>query len=178
VKVKSLKGIFPIIFLTIVVLVSVALVTWTDSITKEEIARQEEQQLLEMLEEMFSDMDRYTFEDGIYTIYSDETEIGYAFLAVGKGYGGDINILVGLENDMTIKAVTITKQEETPGLGSRITGSSFTSQFAGLNSENIALKQNGGEIDAITGSTISSGAVVDAVRAAVIEKVESLEGRK
>ena len=177
-RLSTLKGVFPIIFLTIVVLVSVALVSGTDSLTKAEIKRQEEQQLLNRLKDMFPDMGRYTFDNDIYTIYSNGTEIGFAFLAVGRGYGGNINILVGLESEKSIKSITIISQEETPGLGSRITNSSFLDQFAGLNFEDIALKKDGGQIDAITGSTISSGAVADAVRAAAMEKVKALEDRK
>ena len=40
------------------------------------------------------------------------------------------------------------------------------------------MRQNGGQIDAITGATISSGAVVDAIRATVMEKIKSLENRE
>ncbi len=177
-KVKTLMGVFPIIFITIVALISVALVTATDSITRDKIEEQEEQQIQSMLEEMFPSMSEYTFEDDIYAIYSDGTGIGYVFLAVGKGYGGDIKILIGLEDETTIKGITIISQSETPGLGSRIAESSFASKFAGLNIGDVALKQDGGEIDGITGATISSGAVVDAVRTTAMEKVKSLRERE
>jgi len=178
VKLNMLRGVFPIIFITVVALISVALVTATDSITRDKIEEQEEQQIQSMLEEMFPSMSEYTFEDDIYTIYSDGAGVGYAFLAVGKGYGGDIKILIGLEDETTIKGITIISQSETPGLGSRIAESSFASKFAGLNIGDVALKQDGGQIDAITGATISSGAVVDAVRTTVMEKVKSLKGRE
>ena len=177
-KVKTLTGVFPIIFITIVVFVSVGLVTWTDSITKDKIEEQKEQEIQSMLKEMFPSMSEYTFEDDIYTIYSDGAGVGYAFLAVGKGYGGDIDILIGLEDETTIKGITIISQSETPGLGSRIAESSFAIKFAGLNIRDVALKQDGGEIDGITGATISSGAVVDAVRTTAMEKVKSLRERE
>ena len=177
-KVKTLMGVFPIIFITVVVFASVGLVTWTDSITRDKIEEQEEQQIQSRLEEMFPSMSEYTFEDDIYTIYSDGAGIGYAFLAVGKGYGGDIDILVGLEDETTVKGVTIISHLESPGLGARVTESSFRDQFAGLNISDVALKQDGGQIDAITGATISSEAVVDAVRATAMEKVKSLKERQ
>jgi len=169
-------GVFPIIFITVVVFASVGLVTWTDSITKDKIEEQKEQQIQSMLKEMFPSMSEYTFEDDIYTIYSDGAGVGYAFLAVGKGYGGDIKILVGLEDETTIKGITIISQSETPGLGSRIAEGFFAGKFAGLNIGEVALKRDGGQIDAITGATISSGAVVDAVRTTAMEKVKSLKG--
>jgi len=179
VKVKTLMGVFPIIFITVVVFASVGLVTWTDSITTDKIEEQEEQQFLSKLTKMFPDMSEYTFKDDIYTVYSNGDKVGYAFLAVGKGYGGDIKILIGLEDEMTIKGITIILPiSETPGLGSRIAESSFASKFANLNIGDVALKQDGGQIDAITGATISSGAVVDAVRTTVMEKIQSLKERE
>ena len=171
-------GVFPIIFITIVVFASVGLVTWTDSITTDRIEYQKEQQIQSMLKEMFPSMSEYTFEDDIYTIYSNGAGVGYAFLAVGKGYGGDIDILIGLEDETTIKGITIISQSETPGLGSRIAESSFASTFAGVNIDDVALKQDGGQIDTITGATISSRAVVDAVRTTAMEKVKSLKERE
>jgi electron transport complex protein RnfG len=177
----TFKNAFPIIILTVVVAICVTALTFTDSITRGKIEAQEEQKIQHMLSAMFPNMSRYTFEDDIYTIYSDGDEVGYAFLAVGKGYGGEISILVGLKDENTIKGITIISQTETPGLGSRIAESSFTDRFAGLNIADVALRQEGGQIDAITGSTISSRAVIDAVRTTAMEKVKLLkesEGRE
>jgi electron transport complex protein RnfG len=177
----TFKNAFPIIILTVVVAICVTALTFTDSITRDKIKAQEEQKIQHMLSAIFPDMSRYTFEDDIYTIYSDGAEVGYAFLAVGKGYGGEISILVGLKDENTIKGITIISQTETPGLGSRIAESSFTDRFAGLNIADVALRQEGGQIDAITGSTISSRAVIDAVRTTAMEKVKLLkesEGRE
>ena len=177
-KANALKEIFPVIFITLVVFVSVALVSGTDSITKDKIAYQIEQKIQGMLVETFPDMNEYTFTDDIYTIYSDDTLVGYAFLATGKGYGGDIDILVGLEDEQTLKGITIVTQSETPGLGSKIIESSFVSEFVGANIDDIFLKKDGGQIDAITGASISSEAVVDVVRNTAMEKVKSLKERE
>ena len=174
----TLKKIFPVFFVTLVVFLAVALLSWTNSITKDKIEFQEEEQIQSMLGEMFPDMSRYAFEDDIYTIYSDEARLGYAFLTLGKGYGGNINILVGLENETTIKGISIISHSETPGLGARVSGSSFMDEFTGLNIGDVALTQDGGQIDAITGATISSRAVVDAVKATAVEKVESLQEKE
>ena len=171
----TLKNAFPVILLTIVVAISVTLLTFTDRLTRDTIEAQEGQKIQNMLSAMFPDMSRYDFEDDIYTIYSDGAKIGYAFLAVGKGYGGDINILVGLEDEATIKGITIISHTETPGLGTRVAESSFTDKFMGLNIDDVALRRDGGQIDAITSSTISSAAVVDAVRTTAMEKVKLLK---
>jgi len=176
VKANTLKKIFPVVLITAVVFASVALLNWTDSITRGKIEYQKEQQIQSMLTEMFPNMSKYTFEDDIYTIYSDGAEVGYAFIALGKGYGGNIDILVGLEDEATIKGIIIISHSETPGLGSRVAERSFTDKFAVLNIADVALSRDGGQIDAITGSTIGSRAVVDAVRATAMEKVKLLKG--
>jgi electron transport complex protein RnfG len=179
-KDKSLKGTFPIVFLTLVALIAVSLLVGIDSITAEKIEQQEEQKVQEMLAEMFADMDSYQADDpveDIYTVYVDEDVIGYAFEAVGKGYGGDIKLLIGLEDDKsTLKGVTVISQEETPGLGSRITDEAFLNMFTGIDRSDVALSKDGGEIDAITGATISSSAVVDTVVDAISEKAQLLGG--
>ncbi len=177
-KADTLKKVFPIISITVVVFIAVALLYLTDTVVRDKIEWQKEQKIQRMLYEIFPDMTEHTLEDDIYMIYSNEAEIGFAFLAVGKGYGGLIDILVGLENETTIKGVTIISHLESPGLGARITENSFRDQFIGVNIADVALTQKGGEIDAITGASISSGAVVDAIRATAMEKVKSLENRE
>ena len=173
---KFWKQAFPIVLLTIVVAVCVSLLSYIDSITREKISAQEDEAVKTLITDIFPDMSRYEFKNDIYTVYSDDTKLGYAFLATGKGYGGDISILVGLSDETTVKGIKIISQTETPGLGSRISEPFFTDQFAGVDINDIALSRNGGKIDAITGSTISSSAVVEAVRDTAMEKVKQLEG--
>lgn len=175
---KFWKQASPIILLTIVVTVCVSLLTYIDSITRDKIIAQEEDKVLSMLSTMFPEMTNYEYEDEIYTIYTDDEKDGYAFLAIGKGYGGDINIMVGLNMDTTIKQISIVSQEETPGLGTRIADPSFTDMFTGLDVNDVALSRDGGQIDALTSSTISSSAVVDAVRETALEKIKLLEAKE
>ena len=165
------KRFYPVILVTFIVLVSAVLLSFTYDITKEKIAEQEVAQVRGMLKEMFPNMTSLTLENDIYAVLENDTTIGYGFVAVGKGYGGEISILVGLENKTTVKGIVIISQDETPGLGSRVAGEPFTSQFAGVDIDDVRLD---GEIDAITGSTISSEAIVEAVRNAALEKAESL----
>ena len=173
----TLKNAFPNIILTVVVAICVTALTITDRTTRTKINAQEEQKVQRMLSAMFPDMSRYTFENEIYTIYSDGDEIGYGFLATGKGYGGDIDILIGLNTDMMVKGVTIVSHTETPGLGDRIVKPSFTDRFIGLEITDVAVPAEGGKVDAISGSTISSKAVIDAVRTTAMEKAKALTGK-
>ncbi len=177
-KADTLQKIFPVISVTIVVLIAVTLLSLTDTAVRPMIEWQKEQKIQRMLFEIFPDMTEHTLQGDIYTVSANGAEIGLAFLAVGKGYGGNIDILVGLEDKTTIKGITIVSHLESPGLGARIVESSFRAQFAGLGIADVALRQKGGSIDAVTGATISSKAVIDAIKATVTEKVESLEKRE
>jgi len=158
-------------FITLVVLISVILLTITESFTSAQLQRQ----VIKKLEAMFPEMSDHDFEDDIYILYADGDKIGYAFLALGAGYGGEISILVGLEDAETIRGIIIVSHQESPGIGSMITESNFTDKFVGLNIDDVALRQEGGQIDGITGATISSKAVIDAVRETAMEKVRIIE---
>jgi Na+-translocating ferredoxin:NAD+ oxidoreductase subunit G len=85
-----------------------------------------------------------------------------------KGYSGDIWLMVGLNMKGEIRNVFVVAHQETPGLGSKMTASSFVKQFLGKNPgvANLKVKKDGGEIDAISGATISSRAYSEAVQLA------------
>jgi len=85
-----------------------------------------------------------------------------AFETKGTGFGGPVGLMVGidLETDQIIE-VRVTTHSETPGIGSRAKDDlSFVSQFAEKSIDtNFALKGDNGEIDAISGATVTSKAV-------------------
>lgn len=88
----------------------------------------------------------------------DDQFIGIAFKASGKGYSGPIETMGGMTKDGAITAIKILSQNETPGLGNRITEPSFIGQFSNKNIQGL----NG--VQAITGATISSKAIIDSVK--------------
>lgn len=92
---------------------------------------------------------------------------GAAFEASSpEGYGGAIAIMVGVNTEHKIQAIEILQQKETPGLGAKIGDSSFKDRIAGrvLEDTRWAVRKDGGDIDQITAATVSSRAVVDAVK--------------
>jgi electron transport complex protein RnfG len=173
-KNSTLKRLYPVLLLTAVVLVSVILLSFIDNLTRGKIEEEQEKQTNRMLQAMFPAMTGYTLINDIYVIESNNQRIGYAYIATGRGYGGTISILVGLEDENTIKGISIVSQTETAGLGNRITMPSFTDQFADKQINDIKLKRDNGQIDGITGATISSKAVIEAVRNTALEKVKNL----
>jgi electron transport complex protein RnfG len=165
---------YPVVFLAVIVTVSVVILTALSGVTSSIVEERRAEEIKDTLGKIFPEMSDYELEDEVYMIYQDGEKSGYAFIASGSGYGGDIDILVGLDSGFKIKDISILTQTETPGLGARITESTFTDQFKGLSADEVALRSDNGMIDAITGATISSRAVVDAVREKTVEIIESL----
>ena len=77
-----------------------------------------------------------------------------------------MELIVGFLLDGTINGYKVIDQKETPGLGTKVTESKFSEQFKGMNpgSNRFKVRQDGGEIDAVTSATISSRAIIDAIK--------------
>lgn len=88
-----------------------------------------------------------------------------------EGYGGDIQISVGIANDGTVTGVEILSIGETAGLGMNADTPEFKNQFKGKSVDAFAVTKTGAsadnEIDAISGATITSNAVTNAVNSAI-----------
>ena len=89
--------------------------------------------------------------------------VGLAYDSGAEGYHGVISLMVGLNPEGKLTGVSVMTHTETPGLGARITESSFTEQFQGLSGE-IGV---GADVQGVSGATISSKAVVKAVNEAI-----------
>jgi len=92
--------------------------------------------------------------------------IGYAVEStVFTGYSGELAVIYGVSVDGKVGRVQVLRQNETPGLGSKASLPAFLDQFdkTSLATFNYQVKKDGGEVDAITGATISSRAVSLAV---------------
>jgi electron transport complex protein RnfG len=79
--------------------------------------------------------------------------------------------MVGFKPDGTIQNIEVLEQKETPGLGTKMKDEKFLSQFRDKNPSNFNLKvsKDGGEVDALTGATITSRAFGEAVQMAYNE---------
>jgi electron transport complex protein RnfG len=104
----------------------------------------------------------------VYIATKDDKNVGAAVQTFSNnGYGGRITLLVGFLADGTINNINVISHSETPGLGDKIDSKrhGFSLQFHGKNPDTFKLvvKKDGGEVDAITASTISSKAFCDAV---------------
>ncbi len=93
-----------------------------------------------------------------------------------QGYSGRIEVMVGLDVHGSIREVQILSHRETPGLGSKITAGDFLDQFAGQHPAQFDLRvtKDGGGVDGISGATISSRAVGEAIQTAY-ENLQSIK---
>lgn len=175
-RLKS-KRLYSVVFLTLVVLISVSLLLWINSFTSVVVEAQNDAKIKSILESIFPELTEFKESGEIFIVYESDDIAGYTFIATGGGYGGPINIFVGIGPDYSIRNIEILSHTETPGLGNKITEDPFIKQFEGLLVEDIALSRDGGKIDAITGATISSRAVTEAIQDRMIEVIEILSGQ-
>ena len=91
------------------------------------------------------------------------------FETSGKGYGGDVGLMVGIDiANEQIMGVGVTTHAETPGMGAKAkTDPSFVSQFREMPLEKVAVTGDGGSINAISGATITSRAICSATNDAL-----------
>jgi electron transport complex protein RnfG len=120
-------------------------------------------------------VDRFQLKDGevertFFVGVMDGEPRAVTFETSGKGYGGDVGLMVGIDTkEDKIVGVGVTTHGETPGMGARAkTDPSFTAQFKGLPLKDpLKVTGDGGSINAISGATITSRAVCSATNDAV-----------
>lgn len=130
-----------------------------------------------ILEEATNDpiVDRFQLKDGdmertFFVGVMDGAPRAVTFETSGKGYGGDVGLMVGIDvTDNQIMGVGVTTHGETPGMGAKAkTDPSFVAQFRELPLEGpVKVTGDGGSINAISGATITSRAVCSATNDAL-----------
>lgn len=121
----------------------------------------------------FAEMDMSAFEQentvtGVYQGAVDGQTAGYALTVNATGFGGAIRMMVGIDQDGMLQGIRILSHSETPGLGAKATEEAFGRQFVGRELPLAVVKgvSGDGQISAITGATVTSNAVTDAVNRA------------
>jgi electron transport complex protein RnfG len=169
----------PTVSLFLICVIVTLLLAVTNSVTKPKIAQlqieTENKIKIAVLSDAkeFSDAKTVSLNGATYTYYEGYGEgkeiAGYVFTTSSKGYGGDIVTMVGVKADGTISGMDFLSISETAGLGMNADTDDFKSQFVGKSDE-IGLNKNNpaeNEIKALTGATITSKAVTNAVNIAL-----------
>jgi electron transport complex protein RnfG len=95
---------------------------------------------------------------------ADNKLVGYSFFREQSGSQSVITLAGGIDTEYRVTGIKIMTHAETPGLGAKIIESAFTEQFKGVAESDLLLSKNDGAIDAITGATVSSQAVIDGIQ--------------
>jgi len=164
-----------IIALTVTALVVGFLVAVVERITREPIATAEARAFTKALRSILPPDSPapqpvvITLDDGTTnTVYIAGKAIAIE-IATPNGYGGEIDILLGFDKDDTLYGYSVIRQHETPGLGDKIKSPHFANTLLKRNAfaTDWRVTKDGGDIDAITAATVSSRAVLDAIRSAL-----------
>ena len=122
---------------------------------------------------------QYNQEGRYYTATDGDAVVGYAIESTTVGFGGNLTLMVGVTPDGVVYNTSVLSQSETPGLGAKCnTDAKFMDQWRGFDPsvKALSVKKDGGDVDAITASTITSRAYTLAV-ANALETFKKIGGQ-
>lgn len=169
----------PVLSLFSICLVCSVLLAFTNKSTKDIIARRqtdaENNSKASLVSEAceFSDALTISANGSEYIYYEalgeDKSVIAYIFTTSSKGYGGELRVMTGVDVNGLVTGVVPVVLNETPGLGMKAGNADFLKQYTGKSQSIGVMKNSAGEndIQAISGATVSSRAVTDAVNTAL-----------
>ena len=169
----NIKGMLkPVLVLFFICLLTTAALAGTNMLTKGKIQENAAMAEIEARQQVLPEADSFEtrgeYAEGLSA--SGET-VGYVFVTETKGYGGTIRVMTGINTSGSITGVSILEHSETVGLGANVEKADFSNQFQGEIPENgftvVKTDPSAGEIAAVTGATISSNAVTNAVNQAL-----------
>ncbi|MDR0857870.1 MAG: RnfABCDGE type electron transport complex subunit G [Oscillospiraceae bacterium] len=168
---KKKSGLFtPVIVLGLIALISAGALGAVNLLTEEPIAERQAVSRADAMREVLA-ADRYeaTAIAGVFEAHSDSvipSLLGYVIETEPSGFGGAINLVTGVSANGEVTGIAIISMTETSGLGTNADKPDWRAQFAGISGK-AALSKDGGTIDALTGATITSRAIVDGVNKAL-----------
>ncbi len=179
------------ISLLVITLIAGLLLGAVYEVTKEPIAREQQKAKEEAYKAVFAEADSFeemeldenvladitdqqgidaTVEEIMTVLDKSGNPAGYVLTVTDhEGYGGDVQFAMGVKTDGTVNGISFLSLSETAGLGMKANEDTFKKQFAGRNVEKFSYTKNGStsdeEIDALSGATITTNAVVNGVNA-------------
>ena len=166
-----------IVALMVITIVSGGVLGFVYGLTKPAIDKVEENKNIKAINEVLKTdieiaaIETQVIEDLTYNLAYDIDNqfIGAAIKTYSmNGFGGKVELMVGMLDNGIINKVSVLAQTETPGLGANMVNEKFKGQFDGKNPKKFRLRvqKDGGDVDAITAATISSRAVAEAIQRA------------
>lgn len=155
------------ITLAVVGIISAALLTGVHNVTAPIITERQEEEYRQALEFYFPEVASYESEeigDDYFDIIYDQSGdmIGVMGTIEQQGYDGTITYNLAMDESGSIVGIRIVSHSETPGIGDVITTEGFQEQFIGKSYEDPIVA--GDDVDAVTGATVSSSAMINSIR--------------
>ena len=155
--------VIPMVVLTVICLVISAALAFTNDITYPIIQAASQERAEIARREVLPQADSFTLievqaelPETVTEVYKADNSTGYVFMLKTKGYGGNIEMICGINSDGTISDCKTLSHSETAGIGAKVDGADFRGQFAGKDASLSG-------VSAITGATISSSAYIGAI---------------
>ena len=158
--------------LLLICMVTALLLAAVNLLTRDVIAenaRREKEEAIALLYPSFVRMEELPVlgeAEGVHTVYAVYEESGMAGYVVDletTGFGGPINMMVGISPEGVVSGVRVVSHSETPGFGSRAAEQAYLAAYTGKGGELVL----GADIDAVSGATISSRAILAGVNLAL-----------
>lgn len=170
----------PTLILFLICLFSVAALAGTNALTADKIVEAQLATAEQSRKIVLPGADSFTEEDGCFIGTKGGAEAGYVFETESKGYGGTVQVMTGIDTEGNVTGVVILSHSETPGLGANADREDFRERYLQpAQSGGFTVVKNraasAGEVEALTGATITTQAVTDAVNLA-IGQYEAMKG--
>ena len=162
--------------LFVITAVSALLLAYANDITAPIIEQNAKIKTENSMKLLIPEADEFEQKENIYLAKTDGELVGVCVISEALGYGGTVQVMVGVDKEGKVAGIDILSHSETPGLGANADKPDFTNQFTGKTG-NITVSKTGvgeNEIQAISGATITSNAVTKAVNDALTAAGEVL----
>lgn len=158
------ENIFPAVVLVCICLVVTLALAGTYGVANPKIIENQQKAADEARMQVLPEGDSFSqydgnLVDGVIDCYIADNKSGMAITAGYKGFGGTVEVMVGISSEGKITGVTVTNHSETPGLGTKAMTEEYLSQYKDVTDINAGHIRDDADIDAITGATITSNAV-------------------
>ena len=172
---KFKKVFIPALSLFCICLVSALLLALTNELTHQKIADAAKQEEIRQRTVVCPAAERFEEKDGYALAYDANNNVaGYVFVTEGKGYGGTISVMTGIDVNGVITGVKVLSHSETSSYGGKAIKNDFTDEYTG---KPVQVFVKGKNIDGWTGATRTTNGVIQAVNAAC-ELFAGLKGGK
>ncbi len=166
-----------VFILAITLVVAVLVLAYAHSIADQLIVEEDvSPEMRENLVEIYDDdatFSEFEYEDNLFFVVREAgTVTGMAHVAAGSGYGGEIEVLVGMDDAGDIVGMNVLEHSETPDLGDRVFEDDFKDRFMGLGYNDPI--EIGEDVQGVTGATVSAEALAEAAREAVAVTFDAL----